>query len=156
MPYHESGYPISDEAWAHSLAIFDVPAATLWAILRVETNGFGFLPSRRPVIRYERHVFHRLTEGKFDLEYPDISNPVPGGYAGGAAEYPRLDAASALDPEAAAQSTSWGIGRADGISTGPTPAIRVLWAWPKEWRATKMNNSSRWCDSWATSRSTTA
>ena len=116
MPYHENGSPISDEGWADCLNLFDVPPAILWAILRVETNGFGFLPSRRPVIRYEQHVFHRLTEGKYDLEYPGISNPVPGGYVGGAAEYSRLDAASALDREAAVQSTSWGVGQLMGFN----------------------------------------
>ena len=141
MPYHESGSPISDEGWASCLGLFDVEPAILWAILRVETNGFGFLPSRRPVIRYERHVFHRLTDGKFDLEYPDISNPVPGGYVGGGAEYARLDAASALDKEAAVQSTSWGVTPADGIQLDRHRLRDAPWISPRAWHATKTSNS---------------
>ena len=107
--FHGTGDPLSDDAFAHALAILDVDPATLWAVLHVETRGFGFLASRRPVIRYERHIFHRLTEGRFGAEHPDLSNTAPGGYMGGAAEYARLDGASALDADAALRSTSWGI-----------------------------------------------
>jgi hypothetical protein len=35
-------------------------------LLAVETKGCGYLPDRRPQILYERHIFHRLTQGQFD------------------------------------------------------------------------------------------
>ena len=114
MNFRGSGCPLSDEGFEHPLLLLDVEPAALWAVLHVETSGFGFLPSRRPVILFERHIFHRLTQGRFDVEQPDISNPVPGGYLGGAAEYARLNAASTLDPDAALMSTSWGIGQVLG------------------------------------------
>jgi hypothetical protein len=50
--------------------------------------------------------------------HPDLSNPVPGGYLGGAAEYGRLNGASTLDADAALQSASWGIGQLMGFNYG--------------------------------------
>ena len=116
MNYLNSGCPLGRDGLEHACAIANVDAATLWAVLSVESSGFGFLPSRRPVILFERHVFHRLTAGRFDGEDANISNPAPGGYRGGAAEYARLDRASALDLDAALQSTSWGLGQLLGCN----------------------------------------
>ena len=90
--------------------------AQLWALVAVETKGFGFLPDRRPQILFERHVFHRLTDGLYSEAHPDISNPVPGGYSGGAAEYDRLQRALALDEHAALSSASWGLGQIMGFN----------------------------------------
>jgi hypothetical protein len=45
---------------------------------------------------------------------PDISNPKPGGYKGGAGEYSRLEAAMTLDKEAALKSASWGLAQVMG------------------------------------------
>jgi hypothetical protein len=90
-----------------------VQPAELWTVLRVETSGWGFLPDRRPKILYERHIFHRLTGGRFDDG--DISDPKRGGYgATGADEYDRLARAMALDRGAALQSASWGVGQIMG------------------------------------------
>ncbi len=90
-----------------------VGAAELWTLMTVETAGCGFLPDRRPPIRYERHVFHRLTGGRFDDG--DISDPSSGGYGpGGAPQYTRLARAIALDRTAALKSTSWGLGQVMG------------------------------------------
>ncbi len=111
MTYTDNGSPLGQDGFDHACAIAGVDAPTLWAVLSVESSGFGFLASRRPVILFERHIFHRLTEGKFDGEDSNISNPIPGGYRGGAAEYPRLDRASVLDLNAALRSTSWGLGQ---------------------------------------------
>lgn len=89
-------------------------AAALWALVAVETRGFGFLPDRRPKILFERHVFDDLTRGRYSKAYPDISNPDPGGYAGGGGEYPRLKRAMLLDRDAALKSASWGLGQVMG------------------------------------------
>lgn len=114
--FHSSGDPLGIDAFDHARAILDIDAATLWAVLHVESRGFGFLPSRRPVIRFERQVFHRLTGGRFDQEHAEFSNATPGGYLGGAAEYARLNGASMLDEDAAFKSTSWGIGQLMGFN----------------------------------------
>jgi N-acetylmuramidase/Putative peptidoglycan binding domain len=85
----------------------------IWTVVSVETSGCGFLPDRRPQILYERHYFHRLTQGKYDDG--DISDPQPGGYgASGAHQYDRLALALAKDRTAALRSTSWGIGQIMG------------------------------------------
>jgi hypothetical protein len=79
------------------------------AIIAVETGGNGFLTDSRPKILCERHHFAAATGHRYDAAYPDISNPTPGGYAGGAAEYDRLSQMMALDRTAALESTSWGL-----------------------------------------------
>ena len=73
------------------------------------------MPDRRPQILFERHIFHRLTDGKFDDG--QISDPAAGGYgARGAAQYDRLALALAKDADAALQSASWGIGQIMGMN----------------------------------------
>ncbi len=92
-------------------------AAHMWAVFAVETAGCGFLSDRRPKILFERHVFSRLTDGRFDDDHPDLSNPDPGGYgAGEAHQHDRLDSAIALDRKAALMSASWGIGQIMGYN----------------------------------------
>ncbi|WP_338664195.1 N-acetylmuramidase domain-containing protein [Pararoseomonas sp. SCSIO 73927] len=88
----------------------------LWALLAVETRGFGFLPDRRPQILFERHIFHNRTDGRFSAANPDISNASSGGYAGGAMEYQRLKRAMVLDRKAALESASWGLGQVMGFN----------------------------------------
>jgi len=80
----------------------------IWSVLGVETSGCGFLPDRWPKLLFERHIFHRLTGGRFDAEDPDVSQPTPGGYGrSGAHQYNRLAAAAiALNRGAALQSAS--------------------------------------------------
>jgi hypothetical protein len=91
--------------------------AEIWAVLSVETAGCGFLADRRPQILFERHVFSARTDGRFDAEASDISNPEPGGYgAAGAHQYDRLNKAVGKDEQAAVQSASWGIGQIMGFN----------------------------------------
>jgi len=71
----------------------------IWAVLHIEAAGYGFLPDRRPIIRFERHIFHRLIGGQYHRSHLDISNPVPGNTApGGAAQYGLLNEALSLNP----------------------------------------------------------
>jgi hypothetical protein len=92
-------------------------APEMWCVLSVETSGCGFLPDKRPKILFERHKFHALTGGQFDVSHPDISQPTPGGYGqGGANQYNRLAEAIGLDRESALKSASWGIGQIMGLN----------------------------------------
>ena len=93
-----------------------VVPSSLWSLLTVETNGFGFMPDRRLEMLFERHVFHRRTEGAFSEKHPDISAKRRGGYKSGAAEYARLGRAMALDHDAALESASWGMGQVMGFN----------------------------------------
>jgi N-acetylmuramidase-like protein/putative peptidoglycan binding protein len=91
--------------------------ATLQTFLTVQASGIGFLPDGRPKILFERHIFHRLTNSKYDETNPDISAPTPGGYGGpGAHQYDRLIQAVNLDCDAALEATSWGITQIIGAS----------------------------------------
>ena len=119
--------PISQQGLDQATQVLGVGAAEIWTVLTVETNGFGYLQDRRPAILYERHLFHRQTAGRFDAD-PSISSPIPGGYLGGAREFDRLSRAIALDPHAALNSTSWGIGQILGSNSAAAgfPSVEAM------------------------------
>ena len=73
MEFQSQGRPISDGGMDKVAETLGVAESEVWAVLTVETRGFGFLADRRPQILFERHVFHRLTDGKFDDGNPGIS-----------------------------------------------------------------------------------
>src|SRR6266404_5494739 len=113
MDFQGKGLALSQLGIDNATRPIGVSPAELWTVLQVETSGCGFLPDRRPVILFERHIFHRLTGGLFDDG--DISDPTPGGYgATGSHQLDRLAQAIALDRNAALQSASWGIGQIMG------------------------------------------
>ncbi len=114
--FRGSGQPFRREDVERACVLLGVAQPELWAVLAVETRGFGFLPDRRPQILFERHVFRQLTGGRFDAVRPSISHSEPGGYEGGAREYSRLAAALVLDREAALRSASWGLGQIMGFN----------------------------------------
>lgn len=94
-----------------------VSVAHVRAVAEVESRGAAFLPSGEPTILFERHVFSKLTGGKFDKTHPNISNPTRGGYgASGQNQHVRLQQAVKLDREAALQSASWGIFQVMGFN----------------------------------------
>lgn len=96
--------------------------ADIKAVAEVESLGSGFLPTDEPVILFERHIFSKLTSGKYDKSNPDISNKSPGGYGSNGVQHARLENAAKLDAtyydngtvktqpnrEAALKSASWG------------------------------------------------
>ena len=106
---------LSNDGLQKVASALNVGAAELWTLLAVETSGCGFLSDRRPQILFERHIFHRLTDGSFDDG--QISDPTPGGYGPrGAAQYDRLALAMTKNTDAALQSASWGIGQIMGMN----------------------------------------
>ena len=115
MEFLKSGTPLSDDDWKRTLALIGAESPALWSLLSVETSGSGFLPDRRPKILFERHYFHRLTDGRYDSTHSDISASTAGGYGpAGAHQYDRLETALSLDESAALQSASWGLGQIMG------------------------------------------
>lgn len=116
MDFAGRGTPLSPAGVASAVARLDIEPAALWAVVRVETRGVGFLRDRRPQILFERHVFHRQTGGAFDGTAPEISSATAGGYgAFGGHQYERLAAAIALHRPAALRSASWGLGQIMGF-----------------------------------------
>ncbi len=116
MKFKSKGRPLNDEGIDKICGMLGVAESEVWAVLTVETRSFGFFYDRSPQILFERHIFHRLTEGRHDSKNADISHKKPGGYSRGPDEYKRLKKTMKLDKEAAFQSASWGIGQAMGFN----------------------------------------
>ena len=132
MEFAGPGTPLSENGISAAADRIGVDAARIWAVLRVETKGWGFLSDRRPQILFERHWFHRETRGAFSQTAPDISDKTPGGYgAGGTAQYDQLGRVIALDRRAGLRSTPPGASGRSWVSTPSPSAIRT---WRPRWR----------------------
>jgi hypothetical protein len=116
MQFQAQGRPFDGDGMQRTCDLLGIGQAEVWAVLVVETRGFGFLPDRRPQILFERHIFHKLTNGRHDAGNAEVSDKFAGGYVGGAGEYPRLEKAMTLDRTAALQSASWGVGQVMGFN----------------------------------------
>lgn len=103
--------------YADVARIISCEEAALRAVVAVESAGRGFFASGRPVILFERHIFSRRTDGRYDASNPGVSNPKAGGYKGGDREYDRLNEAQRLDADDALNSTSWGLGQIMGFNS---------------------------------------
>ncbi|MFN3687692.1 N-acetylmuramidase family protein [Salinarimonas sp.] len=113
----DRGAPLTEVGFEAARSALGVDAPRLLAVMRIEAMGCGFLADRRPVILFERHVFHRRTAGRFDARDPDVSAPRPGLYGpAGANQHARLARARALDENAALESASWGLGQVMGFN----------------------------------------
>lgn len=113
LPFQGTARALSTSGLSVVCRQLGVHAPEIWTVLAVETSGCGYLPDKRPQILYERHIFHRLTKGKYDDG--NISDPTVGGYGqSGAHQYDRLALAIAKDRTTALQSCSWGIGQIMG------------------------------------------
>ena len=100
---------LADSDYAAAATAIGCDAAAIRAVVATEVGIRGLFDEQgRPPILFERHIFHRLTGGKFDAGNPDISNPAQGGYGRFSEQYPKLDRALALDHTAALKSASWG------------------------------------------------
>ena len=96
----------------------DIETATLKAVWKVESNGkSGFLPSLRPVILFEGHIFWQqlkaeglnpkdYVKGNEDILYQKLDKTK---YVGGEDEWSRLDRAAEIHEDAAYRSASYGM-----------------------------------------------
>jgi len=100
--------PLSTADWLGAAWMLECDPLMIAAVARVEAPFGGFLSDGQCRILFERHWFHRFTEGRFSRQHPGISNPDPGGYLGAGREHDRLGRAAKLDRIAAVQSASWG------------------------------------------------
>lgn len=107
---------LTDADFERAAKALGVDEAAVRAVAQVESLGHGFQDNGEPVILFERHIFHRLTGGKYDADYPDISDRVQGGYGAKRQQHARLQRAGALDREAALKSASWGMFQVMGFN----------------------------------------
>jgi hypothetical protein len=88
------------------------PVKLIKAVRKVEAPRGAFDDEGRPSILYERHVANRNTvpPGAYAARAPELFGPPygRGGYGPFSAQYGRLAAACAIDPEAAFRACSWG------------------------------------------------
>jgi hypothetical protein len=98
-------------------ATLGVTAATVKAVIDVESAGFGFLTDGRPRILFEGHVFWRelkkrgVDPAPLSKTYPSIVYPSwdRSKYRTSAGEWDRLNMAIPINHEAALCSASWGL-----------------------------------------------
>lgn len=90
-------------------------ACPIWcvrAVHKVESSGTGFYPGTDKItLKFEGHVFHAYTHGKFDQSHPTLSySKWTEKYSefGATGAYKRFNAAFALDKKAAMFASSWG------------------------------------------------
>jgi hypothetical protein len=130
MNFYGKGQPVTRKGLSRALAMLGLgpnDAAYIWTVVEVETagvtQGFGFRLDRRPQILFERHIFRKYTNGRFDSESPDVSGP-PGAYGLLSEQYAKLEKAlslcakAKLGSELALQSASWGMGQVMGFNCG--------------------------------------
>jgi len=108
----------SSEAYDHAAWMLGVERNALMAIGEVESGAAGaFNSDGTPVVLFERHIFDRLTGGRYrgarvfgaDTSWSAVSEPSPGGYGPSRVQHERLDYAATLDRSAALRATSWGL-----------------------------------------------
>lgn len=108
---------LQHEDYEDAAAALGVDKATIMAVCDVETSGSGFLPSGRPKILFEGHVFwselqkinlnpREFVAGSEDILYQKWTRDH---YLGGGGEYTRLKRAMEIHEAAALKSASWGL-----------------------------------------------
>lgn len=112
----------SAEAYAFAAWLLGCEPRAMQAVAIVEAGKEGaFLPTDEPVVLFERHLFNRLTDGRHvgarvpllpgenHEPWHVIAWPSWGGYGPYSVQHRRLQAAVALDRDAALKSSSWGL-----------------------------------------------
>lgn len=103
--------PITGDDYVRAAERLNCEPSAVEAVAAVESSGSGFNPDESCKTLFEGHVFHRLTQGRFDAQYPTLS------YAKWTREWygrnwkdesARLQLALTLDRQAAIMSASWG------------------------------------------------
>lgn len=108
---------ISEQDFQKAAERLGVEVATIKAVKEVESGGKAFLPSGRPPILFEGHVFWKELKtrgidpaskraGNEDVLYEKWDRRY---YKGGEKEYERLEKAQKIHSEAALASASWGM-----------------------------------------------
>lgn len=99
---------LTQQDYKEAAKLLNCEISDIMAIAEVESARAGFQSDGKPVILFERHKFHKYSNGRFSKTHPQISNPIAGGYLGGTKEWDRFDEAFKLDKKAAMMSISMG------------------------------------------------
>jgi len=101
---------LNEMDYINASQLLDCEVASIKAVTEVESPKGGFYPDGRPTILFEAHIFGARTKHKYTTSHPKISSKKwdKSLYYGRVREYERLNAAMALDKDAALESASWG------------------------------------------------
>lgn len=99
---------LTEQDFIDAAKLLNCEVAAVKAVAEVESHQNGFQPTGEPTILFERHIFSKRTNRKFDASHPSISNKKAGGYGTVSSQHGRLQLASTLDKTAALMSASWG------------------------------------------------
>lgn len=113
-PFITSKYVLMKD-YVSAAQLLGVELAAVQANAETEAQGSGFMPNGLCTIRFERHImFQQLSKFKglataqgLAKRYPQVVNPVAGGYS--ADPYEQYNLAVTIDQSCAMMSTSWGI-----------------------------------------------
>jgi hypothetical protein len=110
LPVISARSEITEDDYVKAAALIGCEVAAIKAVAKVETRGSAFLPSGRPKILYEAHIFSRNTSRIYDTTHPHISSKSWNRklYKGGEGEYDRLIMAMTLNRKEALKAASWG------------------------------------------------
>jgi hypothetical protein len=102
---------ISEQEYTTAAQKLNCEEAAIKSVTHTEAAGEGFYKSGKIILKFEGHVFHEFTQGRYDESHPTISYPAwTEKYSQfGDAAYIRFDQAFTLDPHAAMMATSWGM-----------------------------------------------
>ncbi|MFD1261427.1 N-acetylmuramidase family protein [Entomomonas asaccharolytica] len=108
------GSKITENDYVEAANKLGCEVAAIKAVAKTETGSSGSYFSfpkddKVPAILFERHHFHKYTNGIYSAKNPDISNASAGGYGSTKIQYKKLLKAYNLDKVAALKSASWGM-----------------------------------------------
>lgn len=95
---------VTDDDIAEIAARIGCTVKQVKAVAKVESGGSAFDYHGKPKMLFERHYFHRLTQGRYSPQA--YSHEVPGDY--NTDSWGKLTYALGKDPDAALSSCSWG------------------------------------------------
>ena len=82
--------------------------ASVKAVAEIESRGNGFYADGFPTLLFERHVFRKYTQGRYNKSHPHLSGPQGNYGAAGQNQRNKFNEAFALNPAAAMMACSWG------------------------------------------------
>lgn len=116
----EIGKKITDEDFLLLCKEFDIEEKLIKTVINVETVGYGFYKKDKkiPIVRFENHIFDKLTKSKYRKSNPELTTPywIKNYNLKGVSEYDRLNKAFELDEKCALLSTSWGLAQIMGFN----------------------------------------
>lgn len=99
---------LTEQDFKRAAQILRCEIAAIKAVAEIESRGNGFYADGFPVILFERHVFRKFTQGRYNKSHPHLSGPAGNYGAAGQNQRNKFNEAFDLNPIAAMKACSWG------------------------------------------------